>query len=469
VAYSAPMSLSGIRVALLLALGLSSCGAAGDEAPNLLFVVLDTTRADHVGCYGYDVRDTTPTIDALAERGVRFASVYAQSSLTPVSAGSFLTGTWPYEHGIRSLFVVGQESLARRSPSLFETLRDAGWRTAGFVSTKPMDRQYGLDRGFETFDDDMQATKAKYGLGRFPDAPQRPGDVTVDRALEWLNEHAGERFALFVHLFDAHDPSFVPPRDFLAQHVSFPLPPNLGRQWSYAPFQGPRGLDFERLIELYDAEVRFTDELVARLLARLDDAAVLDDTVICVIADHGESFGEHGYFTHGWMAEEQIRIPVVLAGPGLPEHAVVDARVRAIDLAPTLCELLDVRAPAGFSGRSALALARGEPESSPRVVYAEAHHAPNDYRGRAPAMHTLIDGDWKLVHYPDGRPAELYDLAADPSEATNRAADEPQVVARLLAELLERGAIGGGEVDLSTLSREQLEALRELGYVGEED
>ena len=457
------------RLAGLFALALSSCGGASDAAPNLLFVVLDTTRADHLGCYGYSERDTTPTIDALAERGVRFTSVYAQSSLTPVSAGSFLTGTWPYEHGIRSLFVVGGESLASDGPSLFEALRGAGWRTAGFVSAKPMDRQYGLDRGFETFDDDMQATKAEYGIARFEDAPQRPGDVTVDSALAWLDDHAGDRFALFVHLFDAHDPSFVPPREFLARHVSFPLPGNLGRQWSYAAFQGPQGLAMERLVELYDAEIRFTDELLARLLQKLDDAAVLDDTVVCVIADHGESFGEHGYFTHGWMAEEQIRIPVVLAGPGLPAGAESADRIRAIDIAPTLCELFDVKAPSGFSGRSALALARGASEGAPREVYAEAHHASGDHRGRAPAMHSLIDGDWKLIHYPDGRAPELYDLATDPSEATNRAADAPDVVARLLAKLLERGAIGGGEVDPSSLSAEQLEALRELGYLGEDD
>lgn len=458
----------GPLVLALPTLGLATCGGGAGAAPNLLFVVLDTTRADHLGCYGYAQRDTTPVLDALAARGVRFASVYAQSSLTPVSAGSFLTGTWPYQHGIRSLFVVGRESLAGESPSLFEAFRAAGWRTAGFVSAKPMDRQYGLDRGFETFDDDMQATKAKYGIGRFADAPQRPGDVTVDRALDWLDRNADEPFALLVHLFDAHDPSFVPPREFLERHVSFPLPTNLGRQWSYAAFQGPQGLQIGPLVELYDAEIRFTDELLGRLLAKLDDAGVLDDTVVCVIADHGESFGEHGYFTHGWMAEEQLRIPVVLAGPGLPAGQVTDARVRAIDLAPTLCELFDLRAPTGFVGRSALELARGGSELEPRTVYAEAHHAPGDPRGRAPAMHALIEGDWKLIHYPRSGASELYDLAADPGETDDRSASEPKVVARLLVELHERGALGGAEIDTSSLDPEQLQALRELGYLGDE-
>ena len=466
--YSAAMFSGRLLLTLTLALGSFSCGGASSEKPNLLFVVLDTTRADHLGCFGYERRDTSPTLDALAARGVLFRSVYSQSSLTPVSAGSFLTGTWPYEHGIRSLFVVGKESLASQSPSLFETFRTAGWQTAGFVSAKPMDRQYGLDRGFETFEDDMQSTKAEYRIGRFEDAPQRPGDVTVDLALDWLDDHGQDPFALFVHVFDAHDPSFVPPREFLEQHVSFPLPPNLGRQWSYGAFQGPQGLDMERLLELYDAEIRFTDELVGRLLTKLEDAGVLDDTVVCLIADHGESFGEHGYFTHGWMAEEQIRIPLILAGPGLPSGAVQDARIRAIDVAPTLCELFDLNAPAGFSGRSALGLARGEQETSQREVYAEAHHAPNDYRGRAEAMHTLIDGDWKLVHYPGPQADELFDLSADPGETRNLAESEPQTAARLLGKLIDRRAIGGGEVDLSGLDEDQLQKLRELGYLGED-
>ena len=173
------------------------------------------------------------------------------------------------------------------------------------------------------------------------------------------------------------------------------------------------------------------------------------------------------YFTHGWMAEEQIRVPLILAGPGLPAGVVQDARIRAIDVPPTLCELFDLSPPSGFSGQSALGLARGERETSQREVYAEAHHAPNDYRDRAAAMHTLIAGDWKLVHYPGPRQDELFDLSADPGETRNLASSEPGTVTRLFGKLLDRRAIGGGDVDLSGLTEAQLRELRELGYLGD--
>ncbi len=450
---------------LLVGLALPGCSSEPEEPRprNLLFVVFDTTRADHIGCYGYS-RRTSPTVDALAARGLKLENAYASSSLTPVSAGSFLTGTMPYRHGVRSLFVVGEERLSAEVPSLFEELREAGHATAAFVSAKPMGAHYGLDRGFDLYEDDMDAVRERLGLEQFADAPQRPGEMTAELAVAWLEERGDEPFAALVHFFDAHDTSFVPPRRFLERTLSFSLPEGLGRFWPVSPLQTE-----QQLLELYDAEILFQDRQLRKLLAALDGQGVLEDTLVVFLADHGESFGEHGYHTHGWLSEEQIRVPLVLAGPGIEPGSLLGSRVRTVDLVPTLCELFGLDVPAGLDGASFLDLARGGAEDYEREVYAEVHHAPRDPRQREGAMFTVVDGPWKYVHRPESRAHELYHLEQDPGEATNRFGDEPRIAARLLARLIDRGALAGAGVSIDGLTPEQVRELQALGYLGEVD
>jgi arylsulfatase A-like enzyme len=462
---SARLGISRYRRAALGLTGLLAlvgCGAEGSPAApkNLLLVVFDTTRADHLGCYGYG-RKTSPTVDGLAKDGLLFENAYSSSSLTPVSAGSFLTGTLPYRHGVRSLFVVGEESLAGDVPALFELLQGEGRRTAAFVSARPMGRHYGLARGFEHYDDDMSAVKQRFGLERFADAPQRPGDMTTDLALDWLRANGDRPFAAMVHLFDAHDLSFVPPREFLDRHLDFPLPPELGRFWPHSPLK-----TIEQLLALYDAEILFMDRQLRRLLTTLEELGVREDTLVVFLADHGESFGEHGYFTHGWLAEEELRVPLVLSGAGVEHSAQVDQRVRTIDLLPTLCELFGIEVPENIDGAPLLGLARGEVEDYQREVYAEVHHAPGDPRGREAAMHTIINGPWKYIHRPASRAHELYHLGDDPAEAHNLFEAKPTVAARLTQKLLERGALGGAAVSLEGLTPVQIRELQSLGYLG---
>jgi len=426
-----------------------------------LLVVFDTTRADHLGCYGYERRATSPTLDRLAAEGVLFEEAYSASSLTPISAGSFLSGTLPYRHGVRSLFVVGEQTLAKDVPSLFESLASSGRATAGFVSATPMGRQYGLARGFGLFEDDMSRVKAALGLESFADAPQRPGDMTCDLAIDWLRRNGHEPFAAFVHLFDAHDVSLVPPRAFLEQRLSFPLPEGLGRSWPRSPLTS-----MEQVEELYDAEIRFMDLQLERLLGVLDELGVGERTLVVVLADHGESFGEHGYYTHGWLAEEELRVPIVIRGAGLGPGVRLAPRVRTVDLLPTLCELFKLEVPGGIDGESVLGLVGGESEDFPREVYAEVHHAPRDPRGREAAMYTVIDGKWKYIHRPQSKAHELYNLKRDPAEANNRFEHRPQVAARLLRKLIARGALGSSAVKLEGLTPAQIRELQSLGYLG---
>ena len=451
--------------AALAGLLLAACGAdGGTQAPaNLLLVVFDTTRADHLSCYGYE-EDTTPYLDTLAAEGVRFEALRAQSSLTPVSAATFLSGTLPFRHGVRSLFVVDGDSMSPEVPSLFELLRDSGRQTAAFVSAKPMGKHYGLDRGFEYYDDDLTETRLRYAIEGFSDAPQRPADETCSRALEWLDDYGGEPFALMVHFFDAHDPSFVPPREFLEQHVGFPVPPRLTR---YAPPGRFPVLtaSLENVLELYDAELRFMDEQLRRLSARLAELGVLDNTVIAFVADHGEAFGEHDFYTHGLLYEEQLHVPLILHGGGLPAGLVVPTRASLVDLAPTLVDLFDLGAPAReFDGVSLIPLLAGE-TAGPRDVYAEVHHAAGDSRGREPEMYSFTAGSWKYVHRPHSGEHELFDLAADPGELVNlHAPDHPR--AQILRHRIEAlGAIDGVVPSTDGMSAEAIRELEALGYL----
>ncbi len=459
------------RLPIALTVLLSALGCTSGEAPplnpnvpkNLLFVVFDTTRVDHLNAFGYGARPTSPRLDELAQGGLLLERAYSHSSLTPVSAGSFLTGVLPHRHGIRSLFTIGEETLQEDVPSLFGMLGEAGRATAGFVSAKPMGSHYGLNRGFQVYEDDMTGTKDAFAIERFADAPQRPGDVTTGLALDWLDSNGQSPFAMMVHLFDAHDLSFLPPRKFVDRHLSFALPETVQRRGD-----GFQPKSIEQLVELYDMEIRFTDRQLARLLKKLDELGVREETLVVLLADHGEAFGEHNNFTHGWLYEEQLRVPLVLNGPGIPVGQRLSSRVRLVDLLPTLAQVFDLPLPEGLDGESFLGLV-GDPLAADRDLYAEVHHAPRDPRGRESQMFSLISKDWKYIHHPESGLHELYSLKTDPQELDNRFGNEGQIALELLGQLLKSGALGGGMVNLDGLSEQQVRELQALGYLGDVD
>ena len=465
-----PSRFISSSIALVTVFAIGACSPEPEPsgpvtvAPkNLLFVVLDTTRVDHLSTFGYDVRPTSPRLDELAATGLVMDRAYAHSSLTPVSAGSFLTGVLPHRHGVRSLFTIGKETLQDDIPSLFGMLGESGRTTAGFVSAKPMGSHYGLNRGFDLYEDDLTKTKDKFGIDKFGDAPQRPGDATTGLALDWLDANGKEPFAMMVHLFDAHDLSFLPPRKFVDRHLGFALPKNLNRRGD-----GYQPKNLEQLVELYDTEIRFTDRQLGLLLKKLDELGVRDETLVVVLADHGEAFGEHDVFTHGWLYEEQLRVPLVINGPGVPAGVRLDARVRLVDLFPTLAQLFDLPLPDGLDGESVLSMLNN-PEAADRDLYAEVHHAPRDPRGREAQMFAVISKDWKYIHHPETGAHELYSLSEDAAELNNRFADEPRIAAELLGQLMSSGALGGEGVNLDGLSEQQVRELQSLGYLGDVD
>ncbi len=310
---------------------LGTCGDAGDERPrNVILVCMDTVRADHLGCYGYE-RETTPALDALAERSIVFEDASATACWTKPSVPSFLTGTYPIQHGVysgssRDEAGTHSDVLPEDATTLAEAFRSAGYATAAFVKNAQLRRGLGFEQGFDEYVDEAgDAREIRW------------------RARDWLDDHDGEQpFFLYLHFLDAHWP--------------YPVPDEYATRWTGAEqaalFRGKdwRGLrtainDGERelssaeragLIGLYDGALRFIDDQLALLLADLERRGLVEDTVVCVISDHGEEFLEHGRIGHGHgLYEGLLRVPWILHVPGEAAKRVTNA-VSLTDVFPTL-------------------------------------------------------------------------------------------------------------------------------------
>jgi len=421
----------GFVLTMLILAGGCRAGASRStvpDRPNVLLVTIDTLRADHVGCYGY--RDaSTPTIDALARRGVRFETAVVHAPLTGPSHASILTGQIPVGHGFRnnSGFM-----LAPQVKTAAEDFRQAGYRTAAFVSGFPLDRRFGFNRGFEIYDDRLPKGNDR----RRTPYVERFADATTDAALRWLGAASSarapeSRWFLWVHYYDPHAP-YEPPAD-------------LAERYRQAP---------------YDGEIAFVDRQLARLFGALDVTNETARTIILVTADHGESLGEHGEGTHGiFLYDATLRVPWVMAGPQIPAGRVSRTVARSIDVLPTLADYAGLARRSDVDGRSVRAAADGRPMSD-AASYAESLYSELEL-GWAP-LYAWRTAASKFIKAPH---PELYDLDTDPSETRNRVGEQHARAAdlsRTLEEVLLRtpAPVAAPPVDSETAER-----LRALGYV----
>jgi len=387
-------------------------------------VTVDTVRADHLGSYGYGAA-VTPFLDRLAGEGVRFDAVSSTVPLTLPSHATMLSGLLPLHHGLRNN---GVGALPAGTGTLATLLAGNHYRTGAFVGAFVLDGRFGLKPGFEVYDDEIpRDPKAGVSL-----EAERPGREVVDRALAWLARKDDRPFFLWVHLYDAHAP-YNPPPAWAARHPGRP----------------------------YDGEISEVDEQVGRLLAALDERGIAGRTVVAVVADHGESLGEHGELTHGLLLyEPTLHVPLILRAPGRLAPRVVRAPVSLVDLAPTLAGLVGH----AFSGPSlkprdgrdlAVDLLAGR-EPGAAEVYAESQY-PTIF-GWSP-LAALRRRELKYISAP--RP-ELYDLAKDPKETTNLLDRGPagpaQGFAARLAEI-ETGAVAAPTLSADAETRSRLASL----------
>jgi choline-sulfatase len=417
------------RSRLLLVLPvIALCAGCADDAPenpNLILVTMDTVRADHLGSYGYAAAET-PSLDRLAAEGVRFAQASSPVPLTLPSHASLLSGLLPPHHGVRNN---GAGAFPEGTATLATFLAGQGYRTGAFLGAFVLDRRFGLSRGFEVYDDEVERAP---GAAVFLEA-ERPGHQVMDRALAWLGREDPRPFFLWVHLYDAHAP-YAPPPAWRARHPGRP----------------------------YDGEISAVDEQVGRLLVELGRRGLAGSTVVAVTADHGESLGEHGEDTHGLLLyEPTLHVPLLVRAPGVAKRTV-ETPVSLVDLGPTLTGLLGKTFPApagrGLDGRDLSEALRGGSEPAPADLYAETRY-PAVF-GWSP----LTALRRREVKYISSGSPELYDLRRDPRETTNLAGDpgKTQGFAARLAQI-EAGAVAPRKApapDAETRAR-----LASLGYV----
>jgi arylsulfatase A-like enzyme/Tfp pilus assembly protein PilF len=399
--------------------------ARGPRPTSVLLVTIDTLRADRVGAYGHEGA-ATPHLDGLARRGTRFENAVAAVPLTGPSHATIFTGRYPPVHGVRDNVFFPFDD---RHPTLATLLKDRGYRTAAFVAAYPVSSSFGFARGFDHYDEDYHDTP-KGG-----EVAERPANEVVDAALAWLSEADDEPFLMWVHFYDPHTPYVPPP-----------------------PYDDRFG------DEPYDGEIAFADAQLGRLLDGLDEQGRSEDTVVVALSDHGESLGEHDEASHAILIyQATLRIPFIMAGPGVPAGKTVRPWVGTTDVLPTLLGLLGVEPSDELPGQDLRPLITGSP-FHPEPLYAESLFGRLHCHWAV--LRAWIQDDWKLI---DGAGIELYDLAADPHERDNRAEAEPERVERMRAGLraaLERMAPYGDRARAVALTPEQEEQLRALGYAG---
>jgi len=427
-----------MRIAAALAIAgltLNGCARKSDSSAvsgklsgqNLLLITLDTTRADRLGCYGYKPA-VTPALDALAARGVLFENAIAQAPLTLPSHCSIMTGRYPREHGVRDN---GANALGLSHPTLASIFKEHGYKTAAFVASFVLDSRFGLERGFDTYSDDMGETGYKIQ----PLEWQQPANAITDRAIAWLEAEKNSKnpFFCWVHYYDPHQP-YVPP-----QRVMKPE------------------------LEPYDGELAFVDTEVKRLLDWFEAAKLTDHTLVVVVGDHGEAFGEHGEKGHSnFVYDVNLHVPMIVAHPAVvPGPKRVAAIVEALEVFPTVLDLFGFKPPEGIMSRSlGVALAGGKLQDA--AAYAESHFVFNSF-GWA-EQRALTTARWKYVSstWP-----QLFDRMADPGEQENVIATQPKAAAKMLSELKSRyESMTAGKAAVVELDQRARDAIRGLGYLG---
>lgn len=389
---------------LLVATGFArESEATKSTQPDVFLVTIDTLRADHVHCYGYD-KVKTPALDALGHEGIRFAQAFTPSPITNTSHASILTGLLPGSHGVTDFAV----PLSRAHQTLAESLKAHGYRTAAFIGAVILDSKTlapGFDRGFDFYDNFPEHSSTKSRWGRL----ERRGMDVAEHAESWLTKHPTGPHLVWVHLYDPHDP-YEPPLPYSQTYKD----------------------------HLYDGEIAYADFALAHFIAYLKSSGRYSNSIIVAVGDHGEGLGEHHEDTHGiFLYDSTTHVPLIIKLPrGLSAGTVVTAQVRTTDIVPTLLDLAGVEDSQKRDGETLKPFFAGKDESS-RPAYGETDY-PLRF-GWAPLRSMRSDG-FKFIEAP--RP-ELYDLQTDAAELHNRyAADDPHVekARRSLAELRAREA-----------------------------
>jgi len=426
------MKIPGSKALAFLLVALASLGGffvwirvSSESPPDILLITLDTTRADRIGAYGYQ-KARTPVLDQLAREGVLFERAISPAPLTLPVHACLLTGLYPPEHGLRTN---GYGKLPEQLPTMAEILSDEGYEAGAFVASFVLDHKFGLNRGFEVYDDNLADAKpTQDAIHRF-----RDGRLVVDAALKWLGLPRSQPVFCWVHLYDPHAP--------------------------YEAHTAEFGDDFAD--SLYDGEIAYTDLQVGRLIEYLKEHP---RTIVIVAGDHGESLGDHFELQHGYTLYDSTQhVPFIIKGfPDSVPGTRISSTVSLVDLLPTVTDLVGQPQPNGISGRSLKAGLLGQSTLESRVCYGGTDD-PFLQNAWSPLRSLTTDG-WRYIRTT--RP-ELYDLVADPQELKNLASEMPERVQEMDQQLIDlESAFAVTEAADVQLSGAEQKALSSLGYIG---
>lgn len=403
--------------------------------PNVVLITLDTTRADRMGFLGSD-RGLTPNLDVLARGATVFSRAYAQVPLTTPSHATILTGTYPQFNHVNYM----GDTLGKDLPSLPEIFHENGYKTAAFVGALVLDPAKlapGFDRGFDSYDAGYHRRRAGEDIYH---SRERRGEEVLSHALAWLKQHPTGPFFLWIHLYDPHDP-YAPPEPYQTKYKAEP----------------------------YDGEIAYTDSTVGKLLKELKTRGLYEGSVIAVMADHGEAFGEHGEQHHGiFLYDETIHVPLLFKLPRQGAGTKVESRVGLVDVAPTILTAAHLPVPSLMQGQALLPPIAGRSgqqsvSNAARGIYSESAYGHLSFGWSD--LKSWRAGNYLYVDAPE---RELYDQSADPPTKHNLASTSRALVETIAAQMAEfRGksvaAPSGGKTQLTA---EQTENLHALGYMG---
>ncbi|MBX0285482.1 sulfatase-like hydrolase/transferase [Halomicroarcula sp. F28] len=452
------------------------------DSANVLLITIDSLRADHTSCLAYE-ENVDPRLAELGERGATFRKAVSNGPNTTASFPSILTGAHSATYGPYG--ICGTDS-----PFLSRSLRNAGYTTFGYHSNPHLGTEQRYPTGFDQYNDVVEGGESAAAVASFKDkiAKRVPtnsllyrllrrawhyftmstdnssyarADTISDRAIDWLEQGRNDKpFFGWLHYMDVHYP-FDPPEEIYADlphsQISKKRRITLNAKMQERPDE-MTDADVRDLLKLYDAEIRYTDSQIGRVVDTLEEQGVLDDTIVIVTADHGEAFGEHGSFGHHpYPYDELIRVPLFVSGPGV-ESTTVDQQVSLLDLAPTVLDLVGVETPTQMEGASfAPVLAGGTIDD--RVAMTISDNA---------TLYGCRTNDWKYITRWDGQESSLYDLQADPDEEIDVQDNHPEVANRffeIISAYTERvDTDNEATIDHSPEVKQRLE---DLGYVEE--
>ncbi|HKS95915.1 MAG TPA: sulfatase-like hydrolase/transferase [Terriglobia bacterium] len=410
--------------------------AAATPRPNVIVVTFDTTRADHLGCYGYS-RVETPNIDALARAGVRFSRAYTPVPITLPAHTALFTGSFPMATGMHDF---GGNKLSPDATTLAKVLHARGYSTAAFVGAAVLDSRFGLNQGFDVYFDHFDVSRLDESS---LDLIERRGDLVADNVLAWLRQGPRPPFFLWVHFYDPHFP-YTLPEPYATRYRAHP----------------------------YDGEISFADAQLGRLIAFLKQQKLYDNSLMVFAADHGEGLGEHGEKNHGFFIyNSTLHVPLVIKLPASTAGATprtVTSPVSLVDVMPTVLQDLGINIPASVQGRSLLGLLLrrpGEGQAGSSVLYAETY---------LPLLHfgwsQLRGLQWNNWEYIDAPRPELYDLRTDPHEIKNVYSTRQSLAHEMHSRLYDvirryTPTQGNPAAEKELTDPALLDRLRSLGYV----